>query len=255
VSGFTPRAILLLAGRARRLGKLTEHQPKCLVRVAGTSILERALEKLSASGVSEVVLVVGYQAERVREFAAGSYGGMTVRYVFNERYLETNTAYSLWLAREYLRSQVLLLEGDILFEGKALESVHSEANGGSAWAALPVDAERNEGILLESTDAGAVKRVALVREPEEGSPSLTHKCAGIQLLSESAARAFGARLEDTMDDGGTRIFADLVLGEVLKSHPVRLCSLEGIRWAEIDDPSDLVRARAIFAESCAFSQD
>ncbi len=74
MSGFTPRAILLLAGRARRLGSLTKNKPKCLVRVAGASILERALDKLSASGVSEVVLVVGYRAERVREFVGGSYG-------------------------------------------------------------------------------------------------------------------------------------------------------------------------------------
>ncbi len=240
------RAILLLAGRARRLGSLTDTRPKCLVDVGGSSILERALERLSESDVREVVLVVGYEAESIREFAGTTYQGMDVRYVHNELYLETNTAYSLWLAREYLCSRVLLLEGDILFDGKALERLQAEASEGSAWAALPVNARRNEGILLARGDGGEVRHVALVRDPKQRSSSLTHKCAGIQLLSEPTARAFGASLEEAMEDGGARVFADLVLGGLLEHHPVRLCSLEGIGWAEIDDPADLAYAETVF---------
>lgn len=248
------RAILLLAGRARRLGSLTENDPKCLVRIGSSSILERALQGLSQCGVREIVLVVGYASERVKQFARDAYDGMDIRYVYNESYLETNTAYSLWLAREYMLSRVLVLEGDILFDAKALERLNAEANGGSAWAALPVKARRDEGILLERTDAGNVGRVALVREPQLRQPTLAYKCAGIQLLSEATARAFASKLEETLNAGGTRMFADLVLGKVLKRHPVRLCSLEGIRWAEIDDPMDLAHARAVFGGSRVPSQ-
>lgn len=240
------RAILLLAGAGRRLGALTEDRPKCLVEVEGASILERSLRALAGHGVEEAVLVVGYRSDRVEAFAGGTLEGMRLSYVRNEAYAETNTAYSLWLARESLDERVLLLEGDILFDPAALERLCSAAGEDSAWAANPVGPRRNEGILLGTSAEGRIDRVTLVRNPETRDAGLTHKCGGIQSLSASMARALATRLDEVVPDGGRRVFADLVLGELLHIEPVRLCSLAGTPWAEIDDPLDLARARSAF---------
>lgn len=241
------RAILLLAGRGRRLGALTADRPKCMVEVNGEPILGRMLRLLASSDVGEAVLVVGYREDQVRAFAGDRFEGMDVRYVVNERHSETNTAYSLWLARRYLDRDLFLLEGDIVFEASALARLLSIGAGASGWAAVPVGPGRDEGILLAGEDDGRVYGVELVREPAGRCASLGHKCAGIQLLDSGTARAFAAALDRAVGSGGTRVFADLVLAGMLADRPVRLCSLNGARWAEIDDPLDLARARRIFA--------
>lgn len=251
--GPVRRAILLLAGRGRRLGPLTEEMPKCMVEVDGVPILERALEALGDCGVREVVLVVGYRADQVRRFTRDRFDGLTLRYVVNERHSETNTAYSLWLAREYLDTDLLLLEGDIVFDHTAIRRILETAGAASAWAAVPVGPGRDEGILLARSRGERVRRVDLVRPPDTRPPELSHKCGGIQLLKAPTAVAFARALDGAVADGGARVYADLVLGELLTDHEMRLCSLQDVRWAEVDDPDDLERAREVFAPEAPVS--
>ena len=240
------RAVLLLAGRGKRLGPLTEDRPKCMVEVGAASILNRALHALSECGVPEVVLVVGYRQGQVRDFVGNSFAGMRVRYVVNELHSSTNTAYSLWLAREFLRGEVLLLEGDIVFDVHAIRRILATRDGDSAWAAVAIRPGRDEGILLARNSVDHVGRVELIREPASRASDLAHKCAGIQLLSAPAAQMFAAKLDEAMAEGETGTYADLVLGKVLLDHSVRLCDLDGVDWAEVDDLEDLRLADHLF---------
>lgn len=245
--GSVNRAILLVAGGGRRLGVLTRGGPKCLLEVAEVTVLERALHALSNCGVSEAVLVVGYEESQVREFAGARLAGMSVRYVSNYKHAETNTAYSLWLAREYLDSDCFLLEGDILFDTPVLEHViHSRRDARSVWAAVPVTRGNDEGILLQQGRFAGVSGVRLVREPDETHKSLTHKCAGIQLLAAPLARALSSYLDIVIGQGRERVFADLVLADLIDENVMSLCSLQGMHWAEVDTPEDLRRAHALF---------
>jgi len=240
------RAILLLAGRGKRLGSLTSDQPKCMVEVGETPILERSLRALSTNGVSEVVMVVGYRQEEVRAFAGQRFDGMRIRYVVNERHSETNTAYSLWLARKFLDGHVLLLEGDIVFDADAIRRILGSAAEESVWAGVAVKPGRDEGILLAPDSQKRLERVELIREPQSRGEDLTHKCAGIQFLSPAASMTFRAKLEEAVSCGRVSTYADLVLGTSLRELPVRLCDLKGLPWAEVDDLQDLRRARHIF---------
>jgi len=243
------QAILLLAGRGRRLGSLTEDCPKCLLEVAGMPILERSLRALSQSGVSSAVFVVGHQADQIRHFVGSQYAGIEITYLFNSQYAKTNTAYSLWLARNYLNKECLLLEGDILFNAETLERILHCTSGQSVWAALPIEPGKDEGILLQRNKSGYVEAVHLVRHPEKTCPNLSYKCAGIQVLTAQLARRLAVQLEAVINRGQVRIFADVVLGEILNETPMKLCSLEGLSWDEVDDLEDLRRARQRFEVS------
>lgn len=242
------RAILLLAGRGRRLGAHTDDRPKCMVAVGGVPILERTLRTLAASGIREVVLVVGYRWEQIEAFTLSRRFGLRIRWVVNEAHATTNTAYSLWLARAWLDRSVLLLEGDIVFDREVAWRVLAWP-GDSAWAVVPVEPGRDEGILLGTDASDSVNEVALIREPGLRGPGLIYKCAGIQRLSVSAAALFAERLNGAVDAGRAKVFADLVLGELLDRTRIRACSLQGCRWAEVDDVADLDRARALFDAS------
>lgn len=241
------RAILLVAGRARRMGALAEDRPKCLLEVAGVPILERACRSLARIGITDVSLVVGYRSDHVRRFAERRLDYLELNLVHNDDFGHTNTAYSLWLARHRLRGPTMLLEGDILFDPRVLRRV-VEAGAGdrSVWAGVPVSSRNDEGILLERSARGDVVSVELVREPDRRGPHLEFKCAGIQVLRPSLARAFAARLDRAVRNGGRSLFADLVLGDLLDQHAMQLFPVDPARWAEVDDPGDLRQARSLF---------
>ena len=241
------QAILLIAGRGHRLGNLTENRPKCLVEICGISFLERSLNILSKYGVSKAILVVGFQAEQIQHRIGNRYEELEIEYVINPRYAETNTAYSLWLARDYLSSPSLIIEGDILFDEEILTHFFSCAGGKSTWAAVPVTPQRNEGIFLSRNGTGHVSGVKIVRQPQDRKSEFQFKCAGIQFLSADAAQSLALKLDDTIQKGEVRKYADLVLGEIFDKHPMILCSLDGMKWAEVDDLDDYQYAKQLFS--------
>ncbi|MEK8145629.1 NTP transferase domain-containing protein [Streptomyces sp. M10(2022)] len=131
------RAIVLAAGLGQRLGQASSRRPKPLTPVAGRPILVHTLGHLAAAGIQETVLVVGHLHELVEEVAGTEYAGMKIRYVLNENAATTNNLHSVWLAREYFDQDVLLLEGDVVFEPRVLERLGAFAGASVAAAAQP----------------------------------------------------------------------------------------------------------------------
>lgn len=62
------QAIILAAGMGRRLGELTRQNTKCMVRVNGTTLIDRLLTQLSRLSLNRVVIVVGYKGEELRRY-------------------------------------------------------------------------------------------------------------------------------------------------------------------------------------------
>ena len=103
------QAVILAAGRGERLGRLTRWRPKCLVEVGGRSLLQHQVRALRDLGIDRIAVVVGHLGELVRAAMASE-----CEFIDNRRYAETNSLYSLWLARNWLDGPFLLLNGDVL---------------------------------------------------------------------------------------------------------------------------------------------
>ena len=116
-------ALLLAAGSGSRLRPLTLHAPKCLTLVGGKPILERLVDSLRAQGIDRLIVVIGYQGDRIREFLHQHASDMRIDYVTNVDYASTNNIYSLWLAREQIRESFLLVESDLVFETSMLDDM------------------------------------------------------------------------------------------------------------------------------------
>src|SRR6476620_6844924 len=120
------RGIILAAGKGSRLNGTAGEKPKCLVEVGGITMLERQIRALKRAGLTEVVVVVGCQADRVRSAA-----GPSVTCVENSRFAETHSLYSLWTARALLYEGFVVLNCDVLFHPvlliDLLSSRHSDA--------------------------------------------------------------------------------------------------------------------------------
>ena len=111
------QAIILAAGMGTRLKKLTSNNTKCMVKVNGVTLIERALSILDRKSLSRIVLVVGYQAQNLIEFVKSLNIKTPVIFIENNIYDKTNNIYSLTLAKEYAcEEDTLLLESDLIFE-------------------------------------------------------------------------------------------------------------------------------------------
>ena len=118
------QALILAAGMGKRLKKLTSNNTKCMVKVNGVTMIERMLNQIDKRGVSRIIMVVGYEKDKLKEYI-DSLGIVTpILYIDNPIYEKTNNIYSLSLASDYLvEEDTLLFESDLIFEDSVLDAI------------------------------------------------------------------------------------------------------------------------------------
>jgi len=109
------KAIILAAGMGTRLGKYTKDLPKCMLNFLGKSLIERQVETLRSCGINDIIVVTGYQNEKIK--IAG------VKYYQSEKYAETNMVESLFSAEEELSGEILIAYSDIIYERKIINQI------------------------------------------------------------------------------------------------------------------------------------
>ncbi|MGC5009670.1 aminotransferase class I/II-fold pyridoxal phosphate-dependent enzyme [Streptosporangium sp. DT93] len=225
------RAIILAAGLGTRLGRL-----KPLTPVAGVPILHRALAALASVGVRETIIVTGHRAEEITESAGETFAGMTLRFVLSPRYADTNNAYSLWLAREHLDTDLYLLDGDVVFAPDLLTRL-ADTPGEAVSAVFPWRRGLN-GTVLDVADDGLVRRVHL-SGADRPPLDLVHKTLNVHLLRARYLREEFVPLLDTLiADGGEQEFYEAVLARSTR-FPIRAVDCADLANQEVDDATDL----------------
>ena len=114
------QAVILAAGMGKRLGEYTKDNTKCMVKVNGMALIDRLLCQLSGCRLNRVVIVVGYQGDKLIEHIGDRYSDrLKIEYVRNPIYDKTNNIYSLALAKDKLQEDdTLLIESDLIFDDR-----------------------------------------------------------------------------------------------------------------------------------------
>ena len=120
------KAVILAAGQGARMGPFTVSEPKGMIPVANKPILEHVVAALVENNVREIVIVVGYQRQRIMSyFEDGKKFGSTIDYVTQAKRL--GTAHALWEARDKLGDRFLVLNGSNVVDAQAVaDLVHQE---------------------------------------------------------------------------------------------------------------------------------
>ena len=266
--------MVLAAGAGRRLRPDTDALPKALLPVDGrVTILDIALRNLAAVGLHDIVIVVGYAADAVRDRLAGleREHGVRLTLVDNDRAEEWNNAYSLWLAREHFAAGALLVNGDTVHpvsvektllaagqgsagqESAGQESAGQESAGPEAAAAAP-----QPGIIIAVDD---IKRLAdeemkviidsdgrLTRITKLMDPALAYgEYIGATLIDASAAAPLAAALEATWRRDPSLYYEDGFQELADRGGAIGVAPIGEVEWVEVDNHDDLRRAREIAA--------
>lgn len=104
-----------------RLRPFTDHNPKCLIQVQGKTILEQQIENLLHCQLNDIVITVGPFEEKIRQLVKDKFPTLSVTYVKNHKYETTNNIYSLWLTKNIIKGDIVLLHGDMVFDKVLLE--------------------------------------------------------------------------------------------------------------------------------------
>lgn len=233
-------AIILAAGSGSRLGSLTVDHPKPLLDVAGETMLGRLIRQLTARDVTRLTIVVGHCAARIREAVPAAAGQASVDFIESADYASTNNAYSLWLARDALRSGALLAEADVVMDDRVLDTFLSNS-AQTAWMVRPF-LPKMDGALLEGAPGGPLRRLSIVRRGTvDVAPGF--KSMGLLRLSPPYAASLAGWLDAEVASGRRDRYYDLVIADHLaESAPLLANCPEGF-WTEVDTAEDLQQAR------------
>jgi choline kinase len=238
------KGLVLAAGPGRRLQPLTDALPKTLLPLNdGRTILDVALSNLHSVGLTNVVVVTGFAAERIEERAAEleRRHGVALELVFNDRAEEWNNAYSLWLAHHAFADGVLLVNGDTVHPVSVEESL-LEARGPELL--LAVDRRKTLGeeemkVLL--SEDGRVERISKRVDPATAAGEYI----GLALVEPSAAAALARALETTWRRDPSLYYEDGFQELADRGGQVHAAAIGTSDWVEVDDHADLTRAREL----------
>ena len=116
-------AIILASGTGSRLMPLTKDIPKSLVKVNGKTIIDIEIENILYCGINRFIITTGYKEDKLRNYVRERYPNLDVIFVENEKYDSTNYIYSMWLTKNFIDDDILLLHGDMVFDKKLLKKL------------------------------------------------------------------------------------------------------------------------------------
>ena len=229
-------AIILAAGRGTRMADAGLRHPKGFIEVGAMPIIEQSILRLRASGIRRIIIVTGHMAEHYEKLQ-GQYADL-VQLVHNDRYADSGSMYSLFLARHAVECPFLLLESDLVYEQRALSVLLNDA----ASNVLLVSSTTGAGdeIYVAATD-GLLKSAAKDRGALSGTAS--GEWVGISKLSEICFMNMIHFAEKTFPD---RLLLDYeeALVAAARNTPVRCNLVNDLIWSEIDNETQLFRVRS-----------
>ena len=236
------KAVMLAAGRGSRLSGGNEGQlPKALLSFGGKSLLERHIGILRAQGISGLVLVVGYQKDRLLAALERLGAGDFVTPLHNPFFHE-GAVVSLWTARAYLRAgeDILFMDADVLYHPGLIERL--------------LRSDRPNCFLVDrnlETGEDPVKlcvrdgRVVDFGKQVSGRFDLMGEWPGFMRLSPEIAAKLADKCQDFLDTNRAIEPYEPAMRELLLSEPPDTFGYEDITgepWIEIDFLEDVVRA-------------
>ena len=249
-------AVILAAGQGGRIQRLTR-APKVLLRINDQTLLERHLLALANEGVTDVVIVVGYDSDRIVEHVGGRFPELGIRYAFNDDWLRQGNGYSLWLGIQQAPGAVLVFDGDVIYAEQVL-SRFLKAGDDSAMLVGRGDVDDVECAKTLVDKDGWVRKT-VDKRLLSASELKTYRFAGEAI----GILRFDAATREALDTLARKFFADAahlalnwehLLDRIFRDHHVA-CRLEpSTDWIEIDTPEDFRAAVALFENTAPLSR-
>lgn len=227
-------AVIMAAGLGTRFGKYTQLIPKGFIEFKGKEMVLRSIETLIACGIEKIIIGTGWQKE--------SYESLMDMYpqiicVYSPRYAETNSMYTLYNCREAIgEDDFILLESDIVFEKKAIESI-IETQFKSAMLITPVFKFQDQ-YYVQMNEKSELINCSTDRNKIKPSGELV----GIHKLCNEFYKIVVGEYEKIVDKKPKLGYEFQLLDVSQRIMPMNVLKMDDLQWYEIDDEKDLAFA-------------
>lgn len=244
------QGVILAAGMGKRLKNLTQDKTKCMVEVNGISLIERMLRILDKKKLSKIIIVIGYQGEKLKDYISGLDVKTPIVYVENKVFDKTNNIYSLSLTAPYLENEdTLLLESDLIFEEAVIDVLIEDKRENLAL----VDHFESwmDGTCMILDDEDCIVDMVGKKNLHFTNAQRYFKTVNIYKFSSHFSkytyvpflRAYALAM------GNNEYYESVIrLIAMLDTKELHAKRLDGQVWYEIDDAQDLDIAESLFIE-------
>ena len=234
----------------KRLGEYTKNNTKCMVSVNGTPLIDRLLGQLCKLSLNRVVIVVGYEGQKLMDYLGNERNGLKIEYVNNPIYDKTNNIYSLALAEKQLQEDdTLLIESDLIFDDGMFNLLMDNKFPNLALVAK-YETWMDGTMVKIDKDNNIVNFVTKAAFSYDEVDSY-YKTVNIYKFSKEFSRTkYVPFLEAYSKAVGNNEYYENVLRIIsfLSKSDLKALPITNEKWYEIDDKQDLDIAEALFAE-------
>lgn len=223
-------ALILNSGMGKRMGGLTKDKPKCMTQISGKTILSRQLCQLLNAGVKNVVITTGEFDEAIKDHCADIDLSLNYTFVQNLLYAKTNYIYSMYLAREFLDDDIILIHGDIVFEDSILDLAITNAESCVVvCSGVPLPEKDFKAIVVN----GKVVKIGVEFFDQAVTSQPLYK-----FLREDF-KVWMERITSFCENGKTGCYAENALNEITGKINLFPLDVKSSMCLEIDTPHDL----------------
>ena len=245
------QAIILAAGMGRRLGELTKENTKCMVPVNGVTLIDRLLGQLSGLKLNRVIIVVGYQGQKLIDYIDHRYDDkLKIEFAENPIYDKTNNIYSLSMVKDKLQEDdTLLIESDLIFSDRFFPMIVENPYPNLALVAKYES--WMDGTMVRLDEEQHIVNFISKDAFDYSDVDSYYKTVNIYKFSKDFLQHKYVPFLDayTKAVGNNEYYENVLrIISMLNSHNMKALPVGNEKWYEIDDKQDLDIAEALFAD-------
>lgn len=225
------QAIILAAGCGSRLKQSNKGNPKALIKLDQAHLIEYQISILRYFGVNDICIVIGYEGEIIKSVI-----GDQCHYIENTKYANTNSLYSLWLARDWVNDDLVVINSDVLAHPNIFW--HLAINSGNSLVYDSTSGSDDESMKVELTGDKLrhISKSFAVIEKSKG------ESLGILKFKVSETKLLFNEVEKALKTGGVNQWAPAAFEGFARKKTITCIDIAGLPWVEIDYAEDLDNA-------------
>ncbi len=227
------KAIILAAGKGSRLYPITLNKPKGLLEIGNETILDRMVRQFKTIGISDILIVVGYQKEFLME-----HFGDSVRYREYKNYANTNNLHTLWSVKDELNDDVIITFADLIMHQSIIDDLANSNNN----ITMVVDTSQVlEGTMRVKVDDVGVKSITTTTIEEANSNFI-----GISKLSKEGCTLLIDEMSSIIDAHFNDYYTIAIDRLARSGNQIGYCDAKDHIWREIDTKGEYDEVKSIY---------
>lgn len=230
------KALILDSGIGIRIGDLTKNKPKCLIDISKQTILGLQLQYLSEYGIKDVIITTGPFKEQIKDFVTDNFPDMNVRFVYNPKYSSTNYIYTMWLTKDLIDDDIILMHGDMVFDKVVLNKLLNSDNKNCVLVNNSIPPPEKD--FKARIEGGKIKEIGV----DVFGPNWFF-LAPVYKFSKESFLDWINEIEKFVKKGNIKVYAENALNRLLNDLGLFPIYLKEELCMEVDDEKDLVIAK------------